>query len=386
MIEIPTNLPQLVVNEESVDVTIYARPTAYLTITPRSSEEITFIPAVIRMEVPETSASFKMLASRTGIFVVEFEIGGQNDFDFQQPPSAQVHVFQNKTSLLIDVNVEDISDTLTTLNLTEDLSIQSSCLKDGKRPSGFVSVKSKSSTTLPLSIVSLFQSTLDRFSTSGIMDPTEEIDSYLKARVIKTSNICPQMINNSTTFNQQVDYIIKNNFFQILALREITKSFPDWFELKKINMGTEYEAENLVTKIVSREVLKESNCFKPFIKDTVLFPLLDGFYNMYHSNTPVSVKIMGNKMDFSKTNKICYFTDNTLDQTNLLSDSPIKFITDSSPDHVITKLESRFISVSSKGESFMVDVEMKMKSFDGKIKTRSLLTFQDSLEVSLYSN
>ena len=109
MIEIPTNLPQLVVNEESVDVTIYARPTAYLTITPRPSEEITFIPAVIRMEVPETSASFKMLASRTGVFVVEFEIGGQNDFDFQQPPSAQVHVFQNKTSLLIDVNVEDIS-------------------------------------------------------------------------------------------------------------------------------------------------------------------------------------------------------------------------------------------------------------------------------------
>ena len=91
---------------------------------------------------------------------------------------------------------------------------------------------------------------------------------------------------------------------------------------------------------------------------------------------------MGNKMDFSKTNKICFFTDNTFDQTNLLSDLPIKFITDSSPDHVITKLESRFISVSSKGESFMVDVEMKMKSFDGKIKMKSLLTFRDSLEVS----
>ena len=327
-----------------------------------------------------------MIASRTGIFIVEFEIGGQNDFDFQQPPSAQVHVFQNKTSLLIDVNVEDISDTLTTLNLTEDLSIQSSCLKDGKRPSGFVSVKSKSSTTLPLSIVSLFQSTLDRFSTSGIMDPTEEIDSYLKARVIKTSNICPQMINNSTTFNQQVDYIIKNNFFQILALREITKSFPDWFELKKINTGPEYEAENLVTKIVSREVLKESKCFKPLIKDTVFFPLLDGIYNMYHSNTPVSIKIMGNKMDYSKTNKICFFTDNTFDQTNVLSDSPIKFITDSSPDHVITKLESRFVSESSKGESFMVDVEMKMKSFDGKIKMKSLLTLQDSLKVCIAFN
>ena len=95
---------------------------------------------------------------------------------------------------------------------------------------------------------------------------------------------------------------------------------------------------------------------------------------------------MGNKMDFSKANKICYFTDNTLDQTNLLSDSPIKFITESLPDHVITKLESRFISVSSKGESFMADVEMKMKSFDGGIKMKSLLTLQDSLEVSLYSN
>ena len=111
MIEIPTNLPQLVVNEESVDVTIYARPTAYLTITPRSSEEITFIPAVIRMEVPQTSGSFKMLASSTGVFVVEFDIGGQNDFDFQQPSSAQVHVFQKRISLLIDVNVEDIIDT-----------------------------------------------------------------------------------------------------------------------------------------------------------------------------------------------------------------------------------------------------------------------------------
>ena len=95
---------------------------------------------------------------------------------------------------------------------------------------------------------------------------------------------------------------------------------------------------------------------------------------------------MGNKMDFSKTNNICYFTDNTLDQTNLLSDSPMKFITESSPDHVITKLESRFISVSSKGESFIVDVEMKMKSFDGKIEMQSLLTLQDSLQVSLYSN
>ena len=280
------------------------------------------------------------------------------------------------------MNVEDIIDTSATLNLTEGMSVQSSCAKDGKRPSGFVSVKSKFSTTLPLSIVGLYQSTLDKFSTSGIMDPTEEIDSYLKAKVIRNSNVCPQITNNSATFNQQVDYVIKNNFFQILVLRQITKYFPDWFELKKINTGPEYEAENLLTKIVSREVLKESKCFKPLIKDTVLFPILDGFYNMYHSNTPISVKIMGNKMDFSKTNKICFFTDNTFDQTNLLSDSPIKFITDSSPDHVITKLESRFISVSSKGESFMVDVEMKMKSFDGKIKMKSLLTFRDSLEVS----
>ena len=382
LIEIPSNLPQLVVNEESIDVMIYARPTAYLTITPRSSDDITFIPAVIRMEVPQTSASFKMLASRTGVFGVEFEIGGQNDFDFQQPSSVQARVFQNKTSLLFDMNVEDIIDTSVTLNLTEKLSLQSSCIKDGKSPAGFVAVNSKSSTTLPLSIVGLYKSTLDSFSSSGILDPNEEIDTYLKARIIKESSKCLQTRNNSTTFNQQVDYVIKNNFFQILTLKQITKSFPDWFELKKINSGPEYDTGNLMTKIVSKDELKKTKCFKPLVKDASLFPLLDSRFNMYHSNTPVSVKIMSNKIDFLNTNNICYFRDNTLDQTNILSDSPIKFITDPSPFHVISRLESRFISVSSKGESFMVDVQMKMKSFDGKIQMKSLLTLQDSLKVS----
>ena len=385
VIEIPKTLPQMVVNEESINVIVYARPTAYLTITPRSNSELSFNPSVIRIEVPQTSASFKMLASRTGVFDVEFEIGGQNDFDFKQPAMIQVHVFQNKTSLLIDMNVEDIIETASeTLKLTDDgLILHSSCIKDSKQPSGFVSVESENSTTLPLSIVGLYQSTLDRFTRDKILDPSEEIDSYLKTRNVKDSNKCPLLNSTSTggSFSQRIDYVIRNNFFQISVLRQITSSFPVWFEMRKLNTGPEYEASSLMTKVVSREELQKTKCFKPLVTDTMIFPPTGHFFNIYNSNSPVSFKIMGSKFDFQRTNRICYFKDYQLDQTNILSDSPMRFITDPSPDHIIEKLNSHFISVSHKGEAVMLDIEMKMKSFDGKFKTKSLLTWQDSLKV-----
>ena len=388
VIEIPKTLPQMVVNEESINVIVYARPTVYLTITPRSNSELSFNPSVIRIEVPQTSATFKMVASRTGVFDVEFEIGGQNDFDFEKPAMIQVHVFQNKTSLLIDMNLEDIIETASeTLKLTDGILLHSSCIKDSKRPSGFVSVESENLTTLPLSVVGLYQSTLDRFTRDKVLDPTEEIDSYLKTRKVKDSNKCLLLNSTSTggSFTQRIEYVIQNNFFQISVLRQITSSFPVWFELRKLNTGPEYETSSLMTKVVSREELQKTKCFKPLVKDALIFPLEGCLFNIYHSNSPVSFKIMGSKIDFQKRNRICYFTDYQLGQTNILSDSPIRFITDLSPDHIVVKLSSHFISVSSKREAMMLDIEMKMKSFDGKFKTKSMLFWKESIKVRIFS-
>lgn len=381
-VEIST-LPQLVVNEVSKEALIHAKPTAFVTITPRSSEGLTFIPQVVRIDVPQTSSSFKMIASKTGVFEVEFEIAGQNEFEIKQPSPVQVHVFLNKTSLLIDVDFQDLIDTRNMINLTDKIRLQSSCIKDGDLPTGFVSVNT-GSFTLPLSVVGLYRNTLDRFSRDGILDPSEEIDSYLRTREAKDSSVCP--LGQNTTFTQKIDYVIRNNFFQVSAIKQISDSLPLWLELRKLKSDPEYEAENLMTKLVNRKELEKAKCFRALsVKDAILFPLRGDSFNLYQSNSPIAFKIMSNKEVFMQgDNRICFFTGVVSRDVSVLSNLPVKLIDNHSPDHIINMLESNFVNVDEDNfnqVAVMLNVELKMKSFNGKFKSKSLVTFKDSAKV-----
>jgi len=68
-------LPQLVINKESSPIQVLARPTGYLTITPRSgSRSVVFTPSVIRIETPNTIATFTVTSSKVGSFEIRYKV------------------------------------------------------------------------------------------------------------------------------------------------------------------------------------------------------------------------------------------------------------------------------------------------------------------------
>ena len=62
----------------------------------------------------------------------------------------------------------------------------------------------------------------------------------------------------------------------------------------------------------------------------------------------------------------------------------IKFLSKPSPDHIIENLQSYSISFSEKEkERFIIETVLNMKSFDGKLKLKSLISFEDTNRVCL---
>uniref|UniRef100_A0A7M5XAK0 Uncharacterized protein n=1 Tax=Clytia hemisphaerica TaxID=252671 RepID=A0A7M5XAK0_9CNID len=373
IVDIPT-LPQLVLNQWSTDIEIMARPTAFVNIVPKSRMELTFDPPEIRIEVPESSAKFQILSSKTGVFEVEFVIQGRNDFEFETPKPKQVYVFPKKTSLLVDMDISTVIDNakLIQRNLTDTLVLKSMC-SNGENVVGFTTIQSKS-VVLPVSMVGVEKVTLTALKERGILNPVDEIESFLKTKEISIFDY--QCVNATSELAQQVEYAIKYNFFQAAYLKKFTVSMPTWFELAKTFSEPEYNSANLASQLVTLEDIFSLKCYATGSQGKNR--LSKGIHSLYQPYTPVLLKILDKKFEMSKTNRICYFANLEENSFHINSDSPVNFISSPSPDHIFEKLQSSYMSVSPTKEEFFVDFSMKMKSFDGRFKGKGFMTLEDS--------
>ena len=243
--------PQLILNEESSPLQVMAHPTGFLTIIPKSeSSFVLFIPTVIRIEAPYTEASFTVTASKVGEYEIEFDIDGTNDYDFLKPNPVKINVFAEKVSLLVDMNLESITDgACKTVNISKAITLRSTCSDGDSGLKGFVSVKSNK-LNLPLSMTGISSEAIQEFKSNGILDTTKQLNAYLSSNEIQPcQNYCQNISSNEnkTTTKQRVNYAIRFNLFQVAFLKQISAVFPMWFEVYNVASGPDFRVYNLLT-------------------------------------------------------------------------------------------------------------------------------------------
>ncbi|MEO0687887.1 MAG: hypothetical protein AAFY76_23240, partial [Cyanobacteria bacterium J06649_11] len=181
------------VDVESDEILVYARPTGSITVTLTAEPPLLeFIPPSLQIDSPDTKSSFKMIASKTGTFVLKFEIEDRvNQFKFQSPKDKQVHVFAKKISILTDFDFDFLIDnegrSCNSMDIGNGLELHSTCQIDKGtfQTPGFTFIKSNNSFILPLSIVGLDKHIGMRFRKLDIIDPSKGVNDYISSKHVE---------------------------------------------------------------------------------------------------------------------------------------------------------------------------------------------------------
>jgi len=272
------------------------------------------------------------------------------------------------------------------MNKPQTVALRSTCnMEPYSGTSGFVSVEA-GSWRFPISIAGLAGGNIKRFLNDETVDPTEETNTYIKTRKI---NACKTLCTNVTsTVKQRIDYTITNNLFLAAFTEQVSDHLPVWFEIDDNVIASggppDYSVKGLLAKLVSRDVLESSNCV-PRVNGSILYPM-DGSerYVMHQTNSFRTIKIMNGLYQSSGTNQMCFSIGLEKEKTlNIFTDVPFTLISAPSPDHVIEKLQSSFISVTPNKSEIVIyiDFKVKTKSFNGIFESKSLLAWSDSTKV-----
>ena len=381
IVQIPS-IPQLFVNVESEEIIVYARPTGFITITPVSKPQLLeFIPPSIRIDSPNTKSSFKMITSRSGMYSLKFKIDGMNQFNFESPEEKQIHVFSKKISIMTDLDFEFLLErSCNSLDLENGLDLLSTCQINSENfeTPGFTSIKSKS-LQLPLSIAGLDKNIRKDFHDSGTLDPSELVEKYMASKHTKT---CSRNCHNVSNI-VQIEYALQNKFFQKIFIHQVSKRLPSWLELYSTESDPDYNTDNLLTKVLSQsELYKAKGCSSFKFKEFPIEFSSDERINVYYSSSPTLIKVLQTKLQITDFARICFLTGLDSSNVNILSSSPMKIIETPSQYHVIEKLQSSFVSILNDSSGrVLIDVLIKMKTFNGKFQAKCLLSWNDSEKV-----
>lgn len=379
--------PHLILNKESSPLQVFAKPTGYLTITPKSeSSFVDFTPSVIRILTPDTSATFTVTASEVGEYEIAFDVDGLNDFDFQNPNPVKINVFGEKMSLLVDMNLESITEgACNAVNISKEVTLKSTCNDDSTGLKGFISVNSKN-LNLPLSMTGVSSEVIQKFKNIGALDPTDQLDVYLSSSEIPPCQNHCRSPSNATT-NQLINYATRFNFFQVAFLKQVSTILPMWLEMYNVASGPDYRVQNMLTKIATGDKALSTYCSLPSeIHSTFFSKDNDQTYSIHQSDSPVKIKVMDNEFQTSVANELCYLTSIDLSAMVIHSSIPFNLVT-SAPDHIIESLEITSIKIVPSGtspkETVSGDFKLKMKSFDGNFEGTTFVTWSDSEKVTI---
>ena len=177
-------------------------------------------------------------------------------------------------------------------------------------------------------------------------------------------------------------------FFQKTFIHQIAKKIPKWLELYSIESDPDYNVDNLLTRLWSKETLYDGKGGKACPTfDLKEFPLefSNGeSINVYYSSTPMLMKVLQTKLQMTTHfSKVCYLSGLHSGNVNILSSAPIKFVESSSQHHVIEHLQSSFFKITNNSNSHaLIDITLKMKTFDGEFQAKCLLSWNNSVKVT----
>ena len=393
VVEIPS-IPKLVVDIESDEIFIYARPTGYIKVTLIAEPPLLeFIPPSIQIDASDIKSSFKMTASRSGTYALKFRIEDEvNQYKFQSLKDKQIYVFPKKISILADFNLDFlISDegrkSCNSMDIGNGLELQSTCGIDEEtfQTPGFTFIKSNNSLTLPLSIAGLDENVGKRFRESATIDPSGAVEKYIAS---KHSKSCSQNCHNNISNVVQIEYILKNQFFQKTFIDQIKKKLPKWFEIHSTGSGPDYNVNNLLTRLMSKESLYEEAskvCSTFNLKEFPMEFTNGESINVYYSTTPLLMKVLQTKLQIIDFSKVCFLSGLQSGDIHILSSLPMKFVESSSQHHVIETLQSSFMKITNDSNvRALIDVSMKMKTFDGTFEVKCLLSLNSSVKVTFF--
>ena len=392
LVEIPS-IPELVVDVESDEIFVYARPTGYITVTLTAEPPLLeLIPPSIQIDAHDTKSSFKMKASKAGTYVLKFKIeDGVNQYKYEPPEDKQVYVFAKKISILTDFDFDFLigseGRSCNSMSIGNGLELHSMCQIDEEtfQTPGFTFIKSNNSLTLPLSIAGLDGSARKRFQ-SNVIDPSKGVKDYISSKHVKN---CSQNCHHNVSNIVQIEYTLQNQFFQKTFIDQIARKLPKWLELYSTESSPDYNVDNLLTKLWSKETLYDDKggkaCPTFNLKEFPLDFSNGESINVYYSSTPMLMKVLKTKSKISDISKVCFLSGLHSGNVHILSSAPMKFVDSSKQHHVIDTLQSTLVQITNDGNArALVDVSMKMKTFDGKFQAKCLLSWNNGVKVKFF--
>ena len=97
------------------------------------------------------------------------------------------------------------------------------------------------------------------------------------------------------------------------------------------------------------------------------------------------MKVLQTKLQIIDFSKVCFLFGLQSGDIHILSSLPMKFVESSSQHHVIETLQSSFMKITNDSNvRALIDVSMKMKTFDGTFEVKCLLSWNSSVKVTFF--
>ncbi|XP_057308791.1 uncharacterized protein LOC130647080 [Hydractinia symbiolongicarpus] len=278
----------LTVNQSSMEIIVTAKPDDYISIHPFTANpnDVTFAPEDLYIYSPSTQASFTITPKRLGQLLVQYKIFGKNAKSFRElqpskvfvtPPQVPGKVVKITKNFLHESC--QIVNPITACKRYKAIYFKSTC-SWFRGTHGFVTVAG-SHADFPLSFVGLHEGTFNNLYKQRWADPKTEMLKFLKSRSIKEScNTCNGIEQNENN----MDYLVDNNYFQIIFLQTLSKYMPLWLDIKP-GVGQFISVENLKSTFGLGSKIKE-------LPSCVGLPLLArNAYIVYQPTMPLIFQI-----------------------------------------------------------------------------------------------
>ena len=292
--------PQLTVNETSSFIKMQAKPDDYIQITPFLSnpDDAVFKPATFYIRKTSTEVYFNVTAKKSCTLLINYKVTGANAAVFRTLKSDLVYATTprllsqpvNITSLYFDKVCRNKFPTFACESFTIII-FKSSCSWPGGS-NGFVTVTSSTNQNIPLSLLGISNSAFLDVYRKKLVDPKDEIEKFLKTRIVPLPCSSCSGINLNT---DTVNYIVYNNYFERTMFKVLSDTLPFGFNIHP-GSGPLTSVENLrSTYGIGTEIKKVRSCS--------MLPLISvNAYVLYQPRMPMVFQFLSSRKNIARPN------------------------------------------------------------------------------------